>query len=61
MRSRRKFAVVALGAVAAMVLAACGGGAVSGGGSTGDGAADAGGVHNPSDQAGGTLRYRELR
>ncbi len=60
MRGRRKLAVGALGAVAAMVLAACGGGGASGGGSGSGGAgADAGvnAVVNPSDQTGGTLRY----
>jgi peptide/nickel transport system substrate-binding protein len=62
MRSRRKVVVGALGAVAALVLAACGGGNVassggSGGGSGGGGNADANGVHNPSDQKGGTLRF----
>jgi peptide/nickel transport system substrate-binding protein len=63
MRSRRKVVVGALGAVAALVLAACGGGNVassggSGSGSgSGGGAADANGVHNPSDATGGTLRY----
>ena len=62
MRSRRKVVVGALGAVVALVLAACGGGNVassggSGSGGGGGGAADANGVHNPSDQTGGTLRY----
>ncbi len=62
MRSRRKVVVGALGAVAALVLAACGGGNVassggSGGGGGGDAAADANGVHNPSDATGGTLRF----
>jgi peptide/nickel transport system substrate-binding protein len=62
MRSRRKVVVGALSAVAALVLAACGGGNVassggSGGGSGGSGAADANGVHNPSTEKGGTLRF----
>ena len=62
MRSRRKVVVGALSAVAALVLAACGGGNVassggSGGGSGGGGAADANGVHNPSTEKGGTLRF----
>jgi len=64
MRSRRKVVVGALGAVTALVLAACGGGNVassggsgSGGGSGGGTNADANGVHNPSDQKGGTLRF----
>jgi peptide/nickel transport system substrate-binding protein len=53
MRSRRRVAVVALGAVAALVLAACGGGSSSSSGSS----SDVNGVHNPSDVTGGTLRY----
>src|SRR5690242_21498842 len=60
MRSRRKVVVGALGAVAALVLAACGGGNVAssgGSGSGGGGGADANGVHNPSTEKGGTLRY----
>src|SRR6476469_10675947 len=59
MRSRRKVVVGALGAVAALVLAACGGGnaASSGGSGGGGGAADANGVHNPSTEKGGTLRF----
>jgi peptide/nickel transport system substrate-binding protein len=59
MRSRRKAAVGALSAIAALVLAACGGGNVasSGGTSGSGGAADVNGVHNPSDQTGGTLRF----
>ena len=57
MRSRRRFAVVALGAVSALVLAACGGGGASSGGTSGGGTADANGIHNPSDVTGGTLRY----
>ncbi|MGD9988653.1 ABC transporter substrate-binding protein [Pseudonocardia sp.] len=58
MRHRRRFAAAAVGAVAALVLAACGGGTSGGtsgsaaGGGTGDG-----GIHNPSDAKGGTLRY----
>src|SRR6478672_3433027 len=62
MRSRRKVVAGALGAVAALVLAACGGGNVassggSGGGGGGGAAADANGVHNPSTEKGGTLRF----
>ena len=62
MRSRRKVVVGALSAVAALVLAACGGGNVassggSGSGGGGGGAADANGVHNPSTEKGGTLRF----
>jgi len=56
MRSSRKLVVGALGAVAALVLAACGGGNAAGGG-TSSGGAPANGVSNPSDQTGGTLRY----
>ncbi len=61
MRSRRKVVVGAVGAVAALVLAACGGGNVASSGGSGSGSgggtnADANGVHNPSDQKGGTLR-----
>jgi peptide/nickel transport system substrate-binding protein len=60
MRSRRKVVVGAVGAVTALVLAACGGGNVASsggsGGGGGGGAADANGVHNPSDATGGTLR-----
>ncbi len=58
MGSRRRFAVIALGAVAALTLAACGGGGSSSGGSSGGSAGtDAGGVHNQSDVTGGTLRF----
>src|SRR5881628_109103 len=57
MRSRRKVVVGALGAVAALVLAACGGGNAASSGGAGGAAADVGGVHNPSDQKGGTLRF----
>src|SRR5690242_10268356 len=61
MRSRRKVVVGALGAVAALVLAACGGGNVASSGGSGSGggggAADANGVHNPSTEKGGTLRF----
>jgi peptide/nickel transport system substrate-binding protein len=61
MRSRRKVVVGALSAVAALVLAACGGGNVASsggsGGGGGGGAADANGVHNPSTEKGGTLRF----
>ncbi|AEA26254.1 ABC transporter substrate-binding protein [Pseudonocardia benzenivorans] len=58
MRHTRRFAVAAVGAVTALVLAACGGGTSGGssgsgsGGGTGDGS-----IHNPSDAKGGTLRY----
>ena len=62
MRTRRLTAL-ALGVVTAVALAACGGPSTSGsgsGGGTGGGsggqAADAGGVHNPSDATGGTIR-----
>ena len=50
-----------------MALAACGGPSTTGtgsGGGTGGGtgqAADANGVHNPSDAKGGTLRFAQLR
>ncbi len=57
MRSSRKLAAGALGAVAALVLAACGGGNAANSGSSGSSSADAGGVHNASDQKGGTLRF----
>jgi peptide/nickel transport system substrate-binding protein len=58
MRSRRRYAVVALGAVTALVLTACGGGGASpGGGSSTGGAAAANGINNPSDVTGGTLRF----
>jgi peptide/nickel transport system substrate-binding protein len=61
MRSRRKVVVGALSAVAALVLAACGGGNVASSGGSGSGggggAADANGVHNPSTEKGGTLRF----
>jgi peptide/nickel transport system substrate-binding protein len=66
MRRTRKnpgrLTALALGAVAAVALAACGGpsttGSGSGGGTGGGagGAADAGGIHNPSDAPGGTIR-----
>lgn len=58
MRHRRRFAAAAVGAVAALVLAACGGGTSGGtsGSGTGGGTGD-GGIHNPSDAKGGTLRY----
>jgi len=52
MRTRHRAAGVALTAIAAMVLAACGGGSSGGGG----GAESVGGVTNPSDAKGGTLR-----
>jgi peptide/nickel transport system substrate-binding protein len=54
-RSRR-VAAAAVIAVAALALAACGGGS-SGGSSSSGGGSDAGGVHNVSDVAGGTIRY----
>lgn len=57
MRSRRKLAVGALGAVAALALAACGGGTASTGGSSSTGATAVNGVENPSDATGGTLRF----
>ncbi len=47
--------MVALGAVAVLALAACGGG--SPGGSTASGPTDANAIHNPSDVTGGTIRY----
>ena len=56
MRSRRRIAVAALGAVAALALAACGGGTGSssaGGGGTSTGTT----VKNPSTATGGTLRF----
>ncbi len=61
MRSRRKVVVGAVGAVTALVLAACGGGNVASSGGSGSGSgggtnADANGVHNPSTEKGGTLR-----
>src|SRR6476469_739255 len=60
MRSRRKVVVGALGAVTALVLAACGGGNVASsggsGGGSGGGTTDANGVHNPSTAKGGTIR-----
>jgi peptide/nickel transport system substrate-binding protein len=59
MSSRRRLAVIALGAVGALVLAACGGGTSSGGGSGGNGATTSDGtaIHNQSDATGGTIRY----
>ena len=62
MRRTRRLTAVALGAVAAMTLVACGGPSTTGTGSGGSGggsggqAADANGVHNPSDATGGTIR-----
>ncbi|HEY0815966.1 MAG TPA: ABC transporter substrate-binding protein [Pseudonocardia sp.] len=61
MRSRRKVVVGALGAVTALVLAACGGGNVASSGGSGNGSGggtttDANGVHNPSTQKGGIIR-----
>ena len=63
MRRTGRLTAIALGAVAAMTLVACGGpdtGSSGSGGSAGAGAggqaADANGVHNPSDAKGGTLR-----
>jgi len=60
MRTRR-FTALALGAVATVALSACGGPSTTGTGSGGSGggagqAADANGVHNPSDATGGTIR-----
>lgn len=55
MRRRRRAAVVALGAITALTLAACGGPSGSGG-ATGDGGGS-GGISNPSDAMGGTLRF----
>ncbi|GAY07471.1 ABC transporter substrate-binding protein [Pseudonocardia sp. N23] len=58
MRHRRRFAAAAVGTVAVLVLAACGGG-TSGGtsGSGTGGGTGSGGIQNPSDAKGGTLRY----
>jgi peptide/nickel transport system substrate-binding protein len=61
MRRTRRFTALALGAVATVALSACGGPSTTGTGSGGSGggagqAADANGVHNPSDATGGTLR-----
>ncbi|MBN9097385.1 MAG: ABC transporter substrate-binding protein [Pseudonocardia sp.] len=53
MSSRRRVAVVALGAVSALVLAACGGGSAS---SSSGSSAAANGISNPSDVTGGTIR-----
>ncbi|MGH3927182.1 MAG: ABC transporter substrate-binding protein, partial [Pseudonocardiaceae bacterium] len=53
MRTSRRAGLAALSVVTALVLAACGGPTTSG--AAGGGAV--GGVHNPSDTAGGTLRY----
>jgi peptide/nickel transport system substrate-binding protein len=55
MRRRRRAAVAVIGAISALVLAACGGG--TGGAGGGSGGTAAGGLHNPSDVPGGTLRY----
>jgi peptide/nickel transport system substrate-binding protein len=62
MRRTRRLTAVALGAVAAMTMVACGGPSTTGSGSGGSGggsggqAADVNGVHNPSDAPGGTIR-----
>jgi peptide/nickel transport system substrate-binding protein len=61
MRRTRRFTALALGAVATVALSACGGPSTTGTGSGGSGggagqAADANGVHNPSDATGGTIR-----
>jgi peptide/nickel transport system substrate-binding protein len=62
MRRTRRLTTLALSAVAAITLAACGGPSTttgSGSGGTGGGtgqAPDANGVHNPSDVTGGTIR-----
>jgi peptide/nickel transport system substrate-binding protein len=59
---RTRLSVIALGAVTALGLVACGGPSTSGSGGSGGGtggggqAADANGVHNPSEVKGGTLR-----
>ncbi len=53
MSHRRRVAGIALGAVAALTLAACGGGTSN---SSSGGTASAGGVTNPSDATGGTIR-----
>ena len=58
--ARTRFTSVALSAVAALVLAACGGpGTAGGGGTTAQAAAasTAGEIKNPSDVKGGTLRF----
>ena len=63
MRTRRRLTAFALGAVATVAMAACGGPSTSGSGSSSGGtggggqAADVNGVHNPSTAAGGTLRF----
>ncbi|HEX5810571.1 MAG TPA: ABC transporter substrate-binding protein, partial [Pseudonocardia sp.] len=60
--NRKRLTAAAIGAVAAMTLVACGGPSTTGsgsggtGGGTGGQAADANGVHNPSDATGGTIR-----
>ena len=62
MRKTRRLTALAVGVVAALGMAACGGPSTSGSGSGGSGggsggqAADPSGVHNPSDVRGGTLR-----
>lgn len=56
MRARRRAGLVALGAITAMLLSACGGGAAGGRGET-KANAGVGAVVNPSDARGGTLRY----
>ena len=59
MRRTRRLTALALGAVATVALSACGGPSTTGTGRGGGGAgqaADANGVHNPSDATGGTLR-----
>ncbi|MGH3775874.1 MAG: ABC transporter substrate-binding protein [Pseudonocardiaceae bacterium] len=55
MRTSRRAGLAALGAATALVLAACGG-PTSGGGASASGGAS-GGIHNPSDATGGTLRF----
>ncbi|MGH3982535.1 MAG: ABC transporter substrate-binding protein, partial [Pseudonocardiaceae bacterium] len=54
----RKSRQVMVGAIAALVLAGCGGPS-TGGGTAGGGPSGgtAGGIHNPSDATGGTLRF----
>jgi peptide/nickel transport system substrate-binding protein len=62
MRRTRRLTAVAIAAVAAVALSACGGPSTTGTGSGGTGgggsgqAADANGIHNPSDATGGTIR-----
>jgi len=56
--ARTRLASMALCAVAALVLAACGGPGAAGGGPTAQAAGSAAdGIENPSDVKGGTLRF----